>query len=189
MELNRRPTRPGHPTLQPTYIAASSNVGNHRLYSTLFTVRHSFWRDVILPATTEANRDTLLGRIEGASIYDFVDSRAQGTFQGRQYSSPDLTSVHLPNHVPTEHCSWVTTEVEQLVSTGCITRWADVADTSLYTKPHMVLPLGVGPKEPRLIWDARWLHRRRVHSPLYHGWRGKSSSVRVTQDSPGDNRP
>ena len=134
------------------------------------------------------NRDTLLGWIQGASVYDFVDSRAQGTFQGRQYSSPDLTSVHLPNRVPTEHCSWVTTEVEQLVSTGCITRWADVADTSLYTKPHTVLPLGVGPKEPRPIWDARWFHRRRVHSPLYHGWRGKSSSVRVTRGSPGDNR-
>ena len=126
--------------------------------------------------------------LPGASVYDFVDSRAQGTFQGRQYSSPDLTSAHLPNHVPTEHCSWVTTEVEQLVSTGCITRWADVADTSLCTKPHMVLPLGVGPKEPRLIWDTRWIHRRRVHSPLYHGWGGKSSSVRVTRGSPGDNR-
>ena len=163
-------------------------MGNYRLYSTLFRVRHSFWRDVILPAATEANRDTLLGWIQGASVYDFVDSRAQGTFQGRQYSSPDLTSVHLPNHVPTEHCSWVTTEVEQLVSTGYITRWADVADTSLYTKPIMVLPLGVRPKEPRLIWDARWLHRRRVHSPLYHGWRGRSSSVRVTRGSPGDNR-
>ena len=64
-----------------------------------------FWRDVILPATTEADRDTLLGWIRGVSVYDFVDSRAQGTFQGRQYSGPDLTSVHLPNHVPAEHCS------------------------------------------------------------------------------------
>ena len=125
-----------------------------------------FWRDVILPATTEADRDTLLGWIRDVSVYDFVDSRAQGTFQGRQYSGPDLTSVHLPNHVPAEHCSWVTTEVEQLVSTGCVARWADVADTSLYTKPHMVLPLGAEPKKPRLIWDARWLNLMYVHSPF-----------------------
>ena len=94
----------------------------------------------------------------GFSVYDFVDSRAQGTLQGRQYSGPDLTSVHLPIHVPAKRCSWVTTEVEQLVSTGCIARWADVADISLFTKPHMVLPLGVEPKKPRLIWDARWLN-------------------------------
>ena len=99
-------------------------------------------------------------------MYDFVDSHAQGTFQGRQYSGPDLTSVHLPNHVPAEHCSWVTAEVEQLVGTGCIARWADVADTSLYTKPHMVLPLGVEPKKPRLIWDARCLNLMCVHSPF-----------------------
>ena len=57
-------------------------------------------------------------------------------------------------------------EVEQLVSTGCIARWADVADTSLYTKPHMVLPLGMEPKKPRLIWDARWLNLMCVHSPF-----------------------
>ena len=100
------------------------------------------------------------------SVYDFVDSRAQGTFQGRQYSGPDLTSVHLPSHVPAEHCSWVTTEVEQLVGTGYIARWADVADTSLYTKPHMVLPLGVEPKKPRLIWDSLWLNLMCVHSPF-----------------------
>ena len=125
-----------------------------------------FWRDIILPATIEADRDTLLGWIRGVSVHDFVDSRAQGTFQGHQYSGPDLTSVHLPNHVPAEHCSWVTAEVEQLVSTGCIARWADVADTSLYTKPHMVLPLGVEPKKPRLIWDARWLNLMCVHSPF-----------------------
>ena len=125
-----------------------------------------FWRDVILPATIEADRDTLLGWMRGVSVHDFVDSRAQGTFQGHQYSGPDLTSVHLPNHVRVEHCSWVTAEVVKLVKTGCIARWADVADTSLYTKPHMVLPLRVEPKKPRLIWDARWLNLMRVHSPF-----------------------
>ena len=107
-----------------------------------------------------------MGWIRGVSLHEFVDSRAQRTFQGHQYSGPDLTSVHLPNHVPAEHCSWVTAEVEQLVSTGCIARWANVADTSLYTKPHMVLPLGVEPKKPRLIWDARWLNLMCVHSPF-----------------------
>ena len=147
-----------------------------------------FWRGVILPATIEADRDTLLGWIRGVSVHDFIDSRAQGTFQGHQYSGPDLTSVHLPNHVSSEYCSWVTAEVEQLVRTGCIARWADVADTSLYTKPNMVLPLGVEPKKPRLIWDARWHNLICVRSPLYDGWHGESSSVRVARGSPGYNR-
>ena len=30
----------------------------------------------------------------------------------------------------------------------------------------MVLPLGVEPKKPRLIWDARWLNLMCVHSPF-----------------------
>ena len=148
-------------TPQPARIWATADFVPAHLQSAI-----PFWRDVVLPATTEADRDTLLGWIRSVSVYDFVDSRAQGTFQGRQYSGPDLTSVHLPNHVPAEHCSWVTTEVEQLVGTGCIARWADVADTSLYTNPHTVLPLGVEPKKPRLIWDARWLNLMCVHSPF-----------------------
>lgn len=30
----------------------------------------------------------------------------------------------------------------------------------------MVLPLGVGPKKPRLFWDARWLNLMRRHLPF-----------------------
>ena len=113
-------------TPQPARMWATADFVPAHLQSAI-----PFWRDVILPATTEAGRDTLLGWIRGVSVYEFVDRRAQGTFQGRHYSGPDLTSVNLPNHVPAEHCSWVTTEVEQLVGTGCIARWTDVADTSL----------------------------------------------------------
>ena len=49
---------------------------------------------------------------------------------------------------------------------GCVARWADVADTSVHSKPQMVLPSGVEPKKPRLIWDARWLNLMCSHSPF-----------------------
>ena len=74
--------------------------------------------------------------------------------------------MHLQNHVPDEFTSWVTGEVQASVGKGCVARWADVADDSVYEKPHMVLPLGVEPKKPRLIWDARWLNLMCRHLPF-----------------------
>lgn len=39
-----------------------------------------------------------------------------------------------------------------------------MADTDIDSKPVKVLPLGVEPKKPRLIWDARWLNLMCKHS-------------------------
>ena len=36
----------------------------------------------------------------------------------------------------------------------------------MYEKPHMMLSLGVEPKKPRLIWDARWLNLMCRHLPF-----------------------
>ena len=125
-----------------------------------------FWRDVILSDTPEPERGTLLRWVEGVSVYDFVDPTAHGEFQGRSYRGADLTAVHLPNHVPHEFSSWVTGEIAALVQTGCVARWEDIADTELHPKPHLVLPLGVEPTKPRLLWDARWLNLMCKHSPF-----------------------
>ena len=36
----------------------------------------------------------------------------------------------------------------------------------MYNKPHMVLPLRVEPKKPRLIYYARWLNLISRHLPF-----------------------
>lgn len=92
------------------------------------------------------------------SVHDFVDKAAEGVFQGHSFRGADMTSVHLQNDVPAEHEAWVSSAIASLIRTGCVARWDDVADVRVYTTPHMVLPLGVEPKKPRLIWDARWLN-------------------------------
>ena len=125
-----------------------------------------FWRDEILQDTPVGDRNTLLGWVKGVNVYDFVDTKATGIFHGASYNGADLTSIHLPNHVPDEHVSWVTSEVAKLAATGCVARWKDVADVSVYAKPQMVLPLGVEPTKPRLIWDARWLNLMCRHHPF-----------------------
>lgn len=124
----------------------------------------SFWREEILPETQEPERSTLLGWIQGVSLHDFTDPHARGVFQGLPYDGSHLTSVRLPNHVPEEFTGWVTDEISSLVASGCVARWDEVGDVLKYPTPHMILPLGVEPKKPRLIWDARWLNLMCVHN-------------------------
>eukprot|EP00904_Undaria_pinnatifida_P011838 jgi/Undpi1/7785/HiC_scaffold_23.g10258.m1 len=111
-------------------------------------------------------RNTLLAWVKGVNVLDFIDPDTSGIYQGHSYSGAELTPVHLRNHVPDEFTSWVTDEVQALVRKGCVAQWADIADVSVYEKPHMVLPLGVEPKKPRLIWDARWLNLMCRHLPF-----------------------
>lgn len=111
-------------------------------------------------------RETLLKWIKCVSVHDFVEYTAEGIFQGSTFRGADLTSVHLKNHVPTEHEVWVSGEIKSLLRTGCVVRWDDVADVEVYPTPHMVLPSGVEPKKPRLIWDARWLNLMCKHLPF-----------------------
>ena len=61
-------------TPQPARMWATADFVPAHLQSAI-----PFWRDVILPATTEADRDTPRGWMRGVSVYGFVDSRAQGT--------------------------------------------------------------------------------------------------------------
>ena len=105
--------------------------------------------------------------MEGVHVLDLVDFAAKRLFQRHSYNDgADLTSAHLTNHVPDYLAPWGTNKVQVLVDKGCVTRWADVIDVSVYPKPHMVLPRGVEPKKPRLIWDARWLNLMRRHLPF-----------------------
>ncbi|CAB1112862.1 unnamed protein product [Ectocarpus sp. CCAP 1310/34] len=125
-----------------------------------------FWSEEILLETAESDRATLLGWVEGVNLHDFIDKNSRGVFQGLAYDGSDITAAHFPNHVPDEHAAWVTSEVAALAATGCIAKWRDVADVAIHPKPHLVLPLGVEPKKPRLIWDARWLNLMCLHSPF-----------------------
>ena len=113
-----------------------------------------FWSEEILLETVESDRATLLSWVNGVNLHDFIDESSKGVFQGRTYDGSEITAIHLQNHVPDEHKSWVTSEVAALAAKGCIAKWRDVADIATHPKPHLVLPFGVEPKKPRLIWDA-----------------------------------
>lgn len=109
--------------------------------------------------------------MEDVSVHGFVDQAAEGVFQGLRY----LWRRPLQNHVTGEHKVWVTTEVDALVQAGCVARWKHVADVDVHPRPHMVLPLGVEPRKPRLIWDARQLNLMYKHLPFTMDGVGKAA--------------
>ena len=125
-----------------------------------------FWREEILRDRTPADSSTLLGWLQGVSVHDFIDESSRGVFQGHQFNGAEVSQIELPNHVPEEHNLWVDTEIAKLEQKGCIVPWQTVADVSENPRPHIVLPLGVEPKKPRLIWDGRWLNLMCRHVPF-----------------------
>lgn len=113
-----------------------------------------FWNTVLLPES--GLPDGLKRRISGwvtagVDIRDFFKPFADD-FMGKSYRSPKPLPYHADNHVirePALH-AFVTEELGRLLAVGAIAREA--------TPPLVVLPLGVEPKKPRLILDARYLN-------------------------------
>ena len=110
--------------------------------------------------------DTIMGWLNGVSIHEFINENASGSFQGREYTGAELTAAEYSNHVPAEHEAWVDSEVQKLVYQGGIAEWLKVANVSDQPRPRMVMPLGIEPNKPRLIYDARWLNLMCRHVPF-----------------------
>lgn len=84
------------------------------------------------------------GWVGDESVHDLVDSStATGLFRGHAYSGADLTLMHLSSQLtmyPRGTSQWVTTEVEGLVQSGCVVRWAEEADIKSYSLLRPVQP-------------------------------------------------
>lgn len=53
---------------------------------------------------------------------------------------------------------FVDASIAKNLQSGAIIRWADHPGSAESPTPHLVLPLGVEPEKPRLIWDGRYLN-------------------------------
>ena len=81
-----------------------------------------FWRSEILKESTVEEWDTIMGWLNGVSVHAFVDENASGSFQGREYTSAELTAAEFSNHVPVEHEARVDGKVQKLVYQGSTAR-------------------------------------------------------------------
>jgi hypothetical protein len=98
-----------------------------------------------------------------------------GTFEGVDYKSATPPSRHFDNHrsalsadlvgsplKPPQLSArqFVDAQIAKNLASGAIIRWRDHVGYHPHTspKPHLILPLGVEPDKPRLIWDGRYLN-------------------------------
>ena len=145
-----------------------------------------YWKETIL--TSQPQLDELLCYIGGIRFSEFIDPMSAGIFEGSLFQGADMTPIELTNHVPASYDGWANNEIESLVQKGSLAAWSTVADTKTQPVPRICLPLGVEPKKPRLIWDARYLNSMCKHSPFQINGVGKvaqcswKGAQRVTLD-------
>lgn len=132
-----------------------------------------FWEEAILPTCAAEQRGRLRGWLGGVSVHEFVNPKAEGTFQGHEFIGADLTPVELPNHVPEEYWEFMQSTIADYTRTGVVVPWSQIADVSAHPKPHMVMPLGVEPSKPRATFDARYLNLMMKDCPFQMDGVGK----------------
>lgn len=132
-----------------------------------------FWEDEILPTCATEQQSRLRGWLGGVSVHEFVNPKAEGTFQGHEFKGADLTPVELPNHVPEKYREFMHSTIADYTKTGVVVPWSQVADISVHPKPHMVMPLGVEPSKPRATFDARYLNLMMKDCPFQMDGVGK----------------
>ena len=121
------------------------------------------WKERIL--RFHPQRDDFLGYTGSIRISEFNDPGSAGTFEGFQFKVVDVTPIELPNHVPILHDELVDTEIESFVQKGSLPQWSSIVDTKAQPRPRICLSLGVEPRKPRFIWNARYLNYMCKHSP------------------------
>ena len=121
------------------------------------SARVSAWREIVRgsPRAEEVLRVVTHGASFGAYAQPF-----EGRYAGVQYSGdvrpPPRVFENHPVVAAPEFNGFVRTKVEELLANGGARRLGRVGDSP---PPRVVLPLGVEPKKPRLICDARYVNQ------------------------------
>ena len=144
-------------------------MGTSRLRPGITRSRKTLWRSEILKKSTAEKRDTIMRWLNDVIVHEYVDKNATGSSQGREEDSLSAqSSLQQKYRVMSrfEQEAWADSEMQKFVYQGSIAEWPKVADVSEQPRPRMVLPLGVEPDKPRLIYDARWFNLMCKHVPF-----------------------
>lgn len=131
-----------------------------------FPRRHvRFWDEVMLKDHPE--RGTFLSLLrDGVGMDDLLVDTHRGPYIDRPYKEELFRGLVMRNRITQEFDGFVSAEVQSFPPRGCIAKWADVKTASTPTRPRMIMPLGVEPTKPRMIYDARALNRFTKHRPF-----------------------
>ena len=116
-----------------------------------------FWEHEILK--DHPQKDQLLEWIvHGVDIESLFKSYTKETFKNKMVEGNRPPKYILENYVPEEFYKFVSDTVKEYLSILMVRKWKDVKGPEDDDIPHLVLPLGVEPNKPRLIYDARFLN-------------------------------
>ncbi|CAM9423391.1 unnamed protein product, partial [Heterosigma akashiwo] len=118
------------------------------------TFCEDMWKEILRGHPRE---EQMLGWIrDGVKVEPFLNPDARGSYKGISFKGPVPQRRAFKNNIPDEFVPWVREEIQDWLKKGCAMPWDPVLFGS--EQPELILPLGVEPSKPRLIYDARWLN-------------------------------
>ena len=115
-----------------------------------------FWEKEIL--SDHPNKQLLLSWLQGVRIELFFNQFTREVYKGKKVEAKNPTPIQLKNYVPTEFASWVNTTIKEYKRIQMLVPWSEVRRENENLLPDLILPLGIEPQKPRLLWDARYLN-------------------------------
>ena len=118
----------------------------------------AFWYEIILP--DHPLRETLVSYVrDGVSVHEFLLTSHKGTSVESPYNREKFPGAVFANRIPSAHAEFVRTEMQALITRGCVVKWADVRGPEGPARPRLIQALSVEETKPRLIYDARPLNK------------------------------
>ena len=105
-----------------------------------------FWEYVILK--DHPHKQTILKRLQGVQIEEFLNSFTKGTFQDMELNSYYPAPQHFDNYVSEEFFQFMDENVQEWVNLGVLEKWDEVKSPGDPEFPTVVCPLGWSLKNP-----------------------------------------
>ena len=135
----------------------------------------TFWEQEILKH--HPDKELLISWVKGVKIETFFNPFTRDNYKAVKIESRLPPKIKLENYVPDEFTSWVTRTIEDYKRIKMLVPWEKVRRTEENKWPELILPLGVEPSKPRLLWDARYLNLFLKHCPFMLDGLEKASSI------------
>ena len=115
-----------------------------------------FWEREIL--ADHPKKQLLMSWIKGVKIETFFKPFTREEYKGIKIEAKIPPPVQFSNYVPQEFFPWVSETVQEYKRIKMLVPWNQVRREEESIRPQLILPLGIEPNKPRLLWDARYLN-------------------------------
>ena len=123
-----------------------------------------FWEKEIL--ADHPDKHKLSSWLQGVKIESFFKPFTREVYKGKNIKAKLPPPICLSNYVPQDFFPWVNETINEYKRIKMLVPWSQVRRQGESMLPDLILPLGVEPNKPRLLWDARYLNLFLKHCPF-----------------------